>query len=376
MNRYARMFLHFLHAITNDRDRVHTLRLRHAADQHHAAAAAPRRRRRHGARGRRQVQDWSGGTRIGACLREFNRRWARRVLGQNACVLLVTDGLDRDGAARGWARRWSACTSPARTLIWLNPLLRYDGFEAKPAGVRAMLPHVDRFLPVHNLESLVDLARTLRQPPARHTGGSGMEMTGEERIPAPQSRTWAALNDPEILKACVPGCESIDPVAENEYQVLMVARVGPVSARFKGKLTLSDIKAPESYSIAFEGQGGAAGFGKGSARVQLAPDGEGTLLRYDVKANVGGKLAQIGSRLVDAAARKIAEDFFAAFNEKVAAQQGSAHGHGDLHGPADEHTPEPVPRDPDLPTVSNASLIFLAAGVLVVFVVALVVLLG
>ena len=206
-----------------------------------------------------------------------------------------------------------------------------------------------------------------------------MEMTGEERIPAPQARTWAALNDPAILKACVPGCESIDPVAENEFQVLMVARVGPVSARFKGKLALSDIKAPESYSIAFEGQGGAAGFGKGSAHVQLAPDGEGTLLRYDVKANVGGKLAQIGSRLVDAAARKIAGDFFAAFNAKVAAQQGGAPGHGDAHGPADNHgnhAPEPVPRDPDLPTVSNASLIFLAAGVLVVFVVALVVLLG
>ena len=198
-----------------------------------------------------------------------------------------------------------------------------------------------------------------------------MEMSGEERIPASQADTWAALNDPEMLKACVPGCESIDLTAENEYQVLMVARIGPVSAKFKGKLSLSDLNPPNSYAIAFEGQGGAAGFGKGSAQVQLASDGEGTKLSYQVKANVGGKLAQIGSRLVDAAARKISQDFFAAFNEKVAALHG-AHG-AEEHA---EHHVEPVLRDPDLPTVSDASLVFLAAGSLVVFVMALITLLG
>jgi carbon monoxide dehydrogenase subunit G len=189
-----------------------------------------------------------------------------------------------------------------------------------------------------------------------------MEMSGEERIPATQDETWAALNDPEILKACVPGCESIERVANNEYQVLMVARIGPVSAKFKGKLALSELNPPHSYAIAFEGQGGAAGFGKGSARVQLAPEGEGTLLTYQVKANVGGKLAQIGSRLVDAAARKISQDFFAAFNAKVGAQ-ALAH---------EEHQPGPVPPDPDLPRVSNASLIFFASGALVVVLVALI----
>jgi carbon monoxide dehydrogenase subunit G len=195
-----------------------------------------------------------------------------------------------------------------------------------------------------------------------------MEMSGEERIPATQDQTWAALNDPEILKACVPGCESIERTADNEYQVLMVARVGPVSAKFKGKLALSDLNPPSSYAIAFEGQGGAAGFGKGSAQVRLAPDGAGTLLSYDVKANVGGKLAQIGSRLVDAAAKKISKDFFAAFNEKVGAQHGAA-----AHDGQDAHdAPGPVPRDPDLPTVSNASLVFLAGGALVVAAVALV----
>lgn len=198
-----------------------------------------------------------------------------------------------------------------------------------------------------------------------------MEMSGEQLIPASQADTWAALNDPEILKACVPGCESIERIADNEYQVLMVARIGPVSAKFKGKLNLSDLKPPHSYAIAFEGQGGAAGFGKGSAQVQLAPGGEGTTLSYQVKANVGGKLAQIGSRLVDAAARKISQDFFNAFNEKM----GSLHGAPAAAG-HEEHHAEPVPRDPDLPTVSDASLVFLAAGALVVFVVTLFALYG
>jgi carbon monoxide dehydrogenase subunit G len=198
-----------------------------------------------------------------------------------------------------------------------------------------------------------------------------MEMSGEERIPASQGDTWAALNDPEVLKACVPGCDAIDRLAENEYQVLMVARIGPVSAKFKGKLALSDLNPPHSYAIAFEGQGGAAGFGKGSAQVQLAPDGEGTKLSYQVKASVGGKLAQIGSRLVDAAARKVAQDFFGAFNEKVASLHGAPAG-----AAHEEHHPEPVPRDPDLPTVSDTSLAFLAAGALVVCAVALLVLFG
>jgi carbon monoxide dehydrogenase subunit G len=148
-----------------------------------------------------------------------------------------------------------------------------------------------------------------------------MEMTGEQLVPAPQKVVWDALNDPEMLKQCVPGCESIDPIAENTYQVLMVARVGPVSAKFKGKLTLSDITPPNSYSIAFEGQGGPAGFAKGGAQVRLTSEGSQTKLAYDVKASVGGKLAQIGSRLVDAAAKKVADDFFKNFNSKV----GSLH---------------------------------------------------
>jgi carbon monoxide dehydrogenase subunit G len=221
-----------------------------------------------------------------------------------------------------------------------------------------------------------------------------MEMTGEQLVPAPQRAVWDALNDPAMLKACVPGCESIDPIGENQYQVLMVARVGPVSAKFKGKLTLSDIKPPESYSLAFEGQGGAAGFAKGGANVRLTPEGDSTKLGYDVKASVGGKLAQIGSRLVDAAAKKVADDFFKNFNNKVAALQGdadttivkpkkdddttvlmptkkakSAHD-DDEH---DEHG-KPIPRDPDLPDVSKTTLTFFAGSSLVIFFVTLVVL--
>jgi hypothetical protein len=165
MNPYSRMFLHFLHAITNDRDRVSvfvfgtrltniTRQLRHRDVDVAMAKVAD------------AIKDWSGGTRIGGSLREFNWRWGRRVLGQNACVLLVSDGLDRE-AGEGLAEEMERLAKSCRYLVWLNPLLRYDKFEARPAGVRAMLPHVDLFLPVHNLKSLIDLARTLSGPMTR-----------------------------------------------------------------------------------------------------------------------------------------------------------------------------------------------------------------
>ena len=167
-----------------------------------------------------------------------------------------------------------------------------------------------------------------------------MEMTGEQLVPASQEVTWNALNDPEVLKACVPGCESIERISGNDFQVLMVARVGPVSAKFKGKLSLSDIKPPDSYAISFEGQGGAAGFAKGGASVRLAPEGSSTRLSYDVKANVGGKLAQIGSRLVDGAAASLAEQFFVRFAARFAPPAASGAG----AETANEGTPAPQPR--------------------------------
>ena len=200
-----------------------------------------------------------------------------------------------------------------------------------------------------------------------------MEMTGEQLIPASQHETWDALNDPEFLKACVPGCESMERIAENEYAVLMVARVGPVSAKFRGKMTLSEAHPPESYALAFEGQGGVHGFAKGTARVRLTPkSAHETALAYQAKANVGGKLAQIGSRLVDAAAQKVAREFFAAFKDKMHERHAGTAGHEEEH--AEHALPEPVPRDPDLPDVTPGSLAFFAAAALVMVAVALVVL--
>jgi hypothetical protein len=198
-----------------------------------------------------------------------------------------------------------------------------------------------------------------------------MEMSGEQLIPAPQQETWDALNDPQVLKACVPGCEAIDLISGNEYQVQMVARVGPVSAKFKGRLTLSDIKPPNSYSIAFEGQGGPAGFAKGGAQVKLSPQNGGTKLAYDVKASVGGKLAQIGSRLVDAAAKKVADDFFRNFTLRLSPEGAEDDTIVPAKGASRKHSPHakagPAVEGAKLPGVSNTALIAFAAVALVAF---------
>ena len=144
-----------------------------------------------------------------------------------------------------------------------------------------------------------------------------MDMTGEYRISAPRSRVWEALNDPEILKQCIPGCEEIQKQSDTEMTAKVVAKVGPVKAKFAGKVTLSDIDPPNGYTISGEGSGGAAGFGKGGAKVSLVDDGPDTVLSYTASAQVGGKLAQIGSRLIDGTARKMADDFFAKFTQVV-----------------------------------------------------------
>jgi uncharacterized protein len=140
-----------------------------------------------------------------------------------------------------------------------------------------------------------------------------MDMTGEYHIPAPRQRVWEGLNDPNVLKECIPGCESVEKVSDTEFTAKVVAKVGPVRAAFGGKVTLSDLTPPESYTIAGEGTGGVAGFAKGSAKVDLVEEDGGTLLKYAAQAHVGGKLAQIGSRLIGATARKMADDFFGHF---------------------------------------------------------------
>lgn len=144
-----------------------------------------------------------------------------------------------------------------------------------------------------------------------------MDLTGEYRIPASTERAWAALNDPEVLKTCIPGCRELLRVSDTEFVATVGAKVGPVSATFKGNVMLSDLDPPRAYTISGQGQGGAAGFAKGSARVTLTPDGAETILHYEAKADIGGKLASVGSRLIQGVAKKNADDFFGAFAQRL-----------------------------------------------------------
>jgi uncharacterized protein len=144
-----------------------------------------------------------------------------------------------------------------------------------------------------------------------------MDMTGERRIPAPRQAVWDALNDTTVLKASIPGCESLEKTGDNQMKATAAVKLGPISARFNGAVTLSDIDAPNGYTITGEGQGGVAGFAKGGAKVFLTDDGADTLLKYEVNAQVGGKLAQLGARLIDATAKQMAEQFFTKFSDEV-----------------------------------------------------------
>ena len=147
-----------------------------------------------------------------------------------------------------------------------------------------------------------------------------MEMTGERRIPAPRQAVWAALNDPEALRDAIPGCESLERVSETELAARVAVKLGPMAAKFTGKVVLSDIVPPASYTISGEGSGGAMGFAKGGAEVQLIESGPTeTLLRYTVKAQVGGKIAQLGARLIDQTAKQMADQFFDRFAARLAA---------------------------------------------------------
>ncbi len=144
-----------------------------------------------------------------------------------------------------------------------------------------------------------------------------MDMSGEFLIPAPREKVWEALNDPEILKQSIPGCETIEKISETEMTAVVIAKVGPVKATFKGDVVLSDIEPPSGYTLTGEGKGGVAGFAKGNARVTLSDEAGDTLLRYEVTARVGGKLAQVGARLIDATAKKLADEFFGTFSKIV-----------------------------------------------------------
>jgi uncharacterized protein len=189
-----------------------------------------------------------------------------------------------------------------------------------------------------------------------------MDMTGQYRIPAPREQVWAALNDPAMLKASLPGCESLEKLSDHEFAATVVAKVGPVKAKFNGNVTLSNLNPPESYTISGEGKGGAAGFAKGGADVRLTEEGDITVLTYSAKADVGGKLAQLGSRLIDGTAKKMADEFFDNFSQQVA---------GPVPAPAPEPVPEPVPPAPAESLLQNK---FVWAAVAIVLLMILVLL--
>ena len=165
-----------------------------------------------------------------------------------------------------------------------------------------------------------------------------MDMTGERRIPAPRQIVWDALNDVAVLKASIPGCESLDKTSDTTMSAKAGIKLGPISAKFAGNVTLSDIVPPSSYTISGEGQGGVAGFAKGGAKVFLTDDGADTLLRYEVNAQVGGKIAQLGARLIDATAKQMAEQFFDRFSAQVKAMM-----------PAERQSKAPSARDMTAP---------------------------
>ncbi len=175
-----------------------------------------------------------------------------------------------------------------------------------PLGIPSLSGENLEFLPVKPIEY-------------SHSGVEpDMDMTGSERIAAPRERVYEALNDPEILKAAIPGCESIEKTSDTAMTATVVTKVGPVKAKFQGAVTLSDFDPPNGYTISGEGKGGPAGFAKGGAKVRLEDDDGATILHYEVKADVGGKLAQLGSRLIDSTARKLSGEFFSRFAEIVA----------------------------------------------------------
>jgi uncharacterized protein len=152
-----------------------------------------------------------------------------------------------------------------------------------------------------------------------------MQLTSQQALPVNQAQAWEALNDITLLQAAIPGCEGITPTGDNQYEVLVLAAIGPVKAKFKGKLQLENMQAPTSYTLRFEGQGGPAGHGKGTADIRLEPNGPNeTVLHYTAHASVGGKIAQIGSRLVDMAAQKMATDFFERFNAALQERYAAA----------------------------------------------------
>jgi carbon monoxide dehydrogenase subunit G len=181
-----------------------------------------------------------------------------------------------------------------------------------------------------------------------------MDLTGQRHLSIDRGAAFAALNDPAVLKDCIPGCEAIERTGENQYVITIAAALGPVRASFRGKLEVEDAIPPESYTLRFEGQGGAAGFAKGMAKVRLVED-NGTRMEYSVNVQVGGKLAQVGNRLIDSAARKLSEEFFTAFEKRVATAPAPA-------------SPAATPTAPALSGTRYAWILVIAIAIIAVLV--------
>jgi carbon monoxide dehydrogenase subunit G len=191
-----------------------------------------------------------------------------------------------------------------------------------------------------------------------------MNLSGEYRLAMPRQTVWNGLNDPEILRRCIPGCEELVKASDTEMSAKVGLKIGPMTAKFTGKVTLSDLDPPNGYKIAGEGQGGVAGFGKGSAVVTLADDGAGgTVLKYTADSQVGGKMAQLGSRLIDATAKKLADEFFGKFAEIVSAPVAAANGSPSAHEPAADALPAPANAGGGLPQSVWIAALIVAVGV-------------
>ena len=200
-----------------------------------------------------------------------------------------------------------------------------------------------------------------------------MDMSGERLIAAPRETVWVALNDPEILQACIPGCESIEKLSDTEMKAVVSAKIGPISSRFNGRVTLGDLDPPHSYTISGEGQGGVAGFAKGGAQVKLDDEQGATRLHYQVNAQIGGKMAQLGARLIDSVAKSYAETFFTRFAEKVAPTVAQ---NVPEAVPAVDHGYAPVPAHPHgakEPDKSNPMIAGLPIGIWIPLVISIVV---
>jgi uncharacterized protein len=197
-----------------------------------------------------------------------------------------------------------------------------------------------------------------------------MDMQGYRSLAITQQQAWDALNDPAVLKSCIPGCDKVEATGENQYAVGMAVKIGPVSAKFAGKILLSDIVAPESYKINFEGQGGVAGFGKGTAEVKLTPDDSGCALDYAVHATVGGKVAQLGQRLIDGTAKSMAEDFFKRFDDAMRAAHPEAYAAREAAlaaaaAPAADAAAVPTPTSADTTSAGVPAWLWLAGAAVV-----------